>query len=49
MQISASKFSVLNVEEVEEGEISVEEQYTMEVEVNEVNDQSGMLERSARR
>ncbi|KAF3528695.1 hypothetical protein DY000_02042644 [Brassica cretica] len=43
IQISASKYSVLDVEEVEEGEMSAGEQNAMEAEENEMSDQSGRL------
>ncbi|CAG7863745.1 unnamed protein product, partial [Brassica rapa] len=44
IQISASKYSVLSMDEEEEGEILVEEQQNMEIEVNEENEQTKELE-----
>ena len=43
IQISASKYSMLDVEEVEEGEMSAGEQNAMEAEENEMSDQLGRL------
>ena len=44
IQISASKYSVLSMDEEEEGEILVEEQQNMEIEMNEENEQTKELE-----